>query len=127
MVQQPKEENSQKRGATKLTPQGMVMIIIGGIMAMFFIIQVFNRVILIDSDKTYRSMVSSGAQMSEIESYSGGTINESYYQKQGNYLEKQADFLMSIENNVGTTAVAVNLIGMMASAAMIVAGTRIKQ
>lgn len=74
----------------KISIKGRVAVVLGLILAIFFVYQVFAANNELDTKYVGNFMMAPADEMSELRSISGESLAESYYQKHGQYLLGEA-------------------------------------
>ena len=107
--------------------QGAVLILAATIGAIFFIAQIFANLSEIDTKTVGTLMQNSAAEMSTIESISGTSIDEAYYNAQGTYLMGENKVYNASVRFQRRQALALDALGLLACVVMFIIGTQLKE
>ena len=80
----------------------------------------------VDTEKIEKLMSSAASEMSSIQSKAGTSIDEAYYQAEGKYLAQEAKAWEALLNSATGIRVAVDMLGLLASVALFISGSRMK-
>ena len=80
----------------------------------------------VETEKIEKSMNNAASEMSSIQSRAGTSIDEAYYQAEGKYLAQEAKAWEALLNSATGMRVAVDILGLLASVALFVSGSRMK-
>jgi hypothetical protein len=102
----------------------LLSIIVGAILALLFTVHIFNVNNEVDTKTVGGVMQTAAVNMSKIESVSGTSIDESYYQEHGNYLAGEAKIYNANTRIAMANATTAALVGLTLSLALIAYGIR---
>lgn len=80
----------------------------------------------VDTEKIEKSMSGAAAEMSSIRSQAGTSTSEAYYQAEGKYLVQESKAWEALLNSATSMRFAVDMLGLLASVALFISGSRMK-
>lgn len=117
------EENKKAKQAPRW--RSIILLIVGVIGIVMF----GARLALssgVEAEKIEKSMSNVASEMSSIQSRAGTSIDEAYYQAEGKYLAQEAKAWEVLLNSATGMRVAIDMLGLLASVALFVSGSRMK-
>lgn len=101
-----------------------IMILIGAVLSILFIYNAYTVNNEIDTKAVGQGMASAALNMSELESESGTSVAEAYYQNHGAYLAGEAKMYNANTRIAITNATTASLVGLTVSLGLIGLGIR---
>lgn len=80
----------------------------------------------VDTEKIEKSISSAASEMSSIRSQAGTSTAEAYYQAEGKYRAQEAKAWEALLNSTTGMRMAVDMLGLLASVALFINGSRMK-